>query len=66
MGCRTTNETQKREEVYLAHELRDHPVENRSLVTKAMFPCAQCSEILYKKETASDFLSDNVISSFMK
>lgn len=36
---------------YLAHELRDHPVESWSLVTKTLFSCAQSSEVLWKEES---------------
>lgn len=31
---------------YLAHELRDHPVESGFLVTETVFSCAQSSEVL--------------------
>lgn len=31
---------------YLAHEVRDHPVESGSLVAEAWLPCAQRSEVL--------------------
>lgn len=51
--------TQKRTRgTYLAHELRNHPVEGRPLVTKAMFPCAQCPEVFCRKDSGQ-ILSDN-------
>lgn len=46
-GTATACQTTKREkETYLAHELGDHPVEGWPLVAKALFPCAQRSEVL--------------------
>ncbi len=57
-ACQMTKERHKRgREVYLAHEVRDHPVENWSLVAEAMFSRAQRSEVLCKKDIMSDCLS---------
>lgn len=46
---------------YLAHELRDHPVEDGALVAKAVLSCAERPEVLYKKRCERcDSSSDHV------
>lgn len=40
-----TTKLRRKRQTYLAHKLRDHPVENGSFITKATFSSAQSSEV---------------------